>query len=176
MIASAGVLILSGCTGTIYTVKDPVFTNGRTKGVIFYGHKLEEKKTILDRIRNPKTGELTHSMYEKIGTPKYCDPVAVVEKIPVADYTQMYAIAYDAKWFESRKFSVTLDKGMLSAVNSESTPGPKVAAETLQTLASVREDVLDGYVKQSDKSLMNTLDNVTGVAPTTLPIRCSESK
>ena len=170
-------LFFCGCTGTIYTVKDPTFNeDGEVEGILFYGYKLEDKKVLLDRIRNPKTGEITHSMYEQNGSAKYCDPAVVVEKVSIADYSQPYAIKYVGSLFETRKFGVVLDKGMLASVNSESTPGPKVAAETLQTLASIREDILDGYIKQSEVASMKTLGNVAGETPTSGPIKCTESK
>jgi hypothetical protein len=43
---------------------------------------------------------------------------------------------------------------MLTSINSESTPGPKVAIETLQGIASLREDILNGFNVQ--ESLVQT--------------------
>lgn len=140
------IFILNGCSGNVYTVKNPIIeSNKKVLGIPFYGYKIQEKTVLLDRIRNPKTGEITHSMYESESSKKYCKPDKRIDKIPVADYSQLYYIYYDPAFFESSKFGVTLEKGMLTSINSESTPGPKVAIETLQGIASLREDILNGF-------------------------------
>lgn len=138
-------LALPACSGTIYTVKSPKFDeNGVTEGVLFYGYRMETVKTVLDRIRHKKTGDITHSMYEDPSSSRFCLPQIKETKVAVADYSTQYAIRYDAALFESNKFSVELDKGMLKAVNSESVPGAKTAVDALAGLNVAREDVLNG--------------------------------
>ncbi len=177
MIALVSAVLLVGCTGKLYTVKNPAFdSNGKTEGILFYGYKMEDKKVLLDRIRHEKTGDITHSAYADKSTPEYCLPVVTVEKVAVADYSQPYAVQYKAALFESRKFGVTLDKGMLASVNSESTPGPKVAVETLQGLATLREDILGGFEKASGNSLLSVTKSLDEGTPKASPIICTASK
>ena len=169
---------VAGCAGTIYTVQSPIAdSNGRIKGVPFYGHKIVDKVTTLDRIRNPITGEITHSAYKEKTSKDFCEPDTKIEKVAVADYSNKYYIQYDSAFFETSKFGVTLDKGMLASVNSESTPGSKVAVESLQALASLREDVLNGYVKASSTATAQVItENLKGSSPVESPIRCTSSE
>ncbi|ARU57246.1 hypothetical protein OLMES_3205 [Oleiphilus messinensis] len=170
------VVVLSGCAGKIYTVQDPQFENGKTEGVLFYGYKPVEKKVLFDRIRHPKTGNITHSMYEVPGSAKYCAPNVITKKVIEADYSTVYAIKYEAGLFETNKFGVELDKGTLKSVNSESTPGVKTAVESLQGIASLREDILDGFVEASDASAQKTLGILEGAPAQTTPIKCSTNE
>lgn len=169
---------LYGCNGTIYTVENPkVDSEGRIEGVLVYGYKIVTKNISLDRIRNQVTGEITHSAYKAKGSAEYCEPDMRTENMTVADYSKPYAIQYDAGFFETSKFGVTLDKGMLASVNSESTPGPKTAVESLQALASLREDVLNGFVKASSAaSAQSITKNLDGSKPADIPIRCTASE
>ncbi|MDZ4298796.1 MAG: hypothetical protein U0998_05970 [Moraxellaceae bacterium] len=176
-IAVISALLVTGCTGKIYTVKNPQFdATGKTEGVIYYGYKMEDKKTLLDRIRHTKTGDITHSMYADPSSYGYCKSVVTIEKVAVADYSQPYSVYYDAAWFESRKFGVTLDKGMLASVNAESTPGPKVAVETLQGLASLREDILDGFKDASERLSQLSHNNLKGGTKKAESLTCTDSK
>lgn len=89
-------LMLVGCTGAVVTTKNPTIVDGvPIKGILYYGYKIVEKKGVLDRIRHSKTGEITHSMYEPSSSEKYCEPVVLIEYVPVADYTQPYVIHYE---------------------------------------------------------------------------------
>jgi uncharacterized protein YxeA len=178
LIISIIYLLMVGCTGSVYTVENPKLDkDGRIKGILVYGYKIVPKKTTLDRVRNPQTGEITHSAYEKKGSNDYCEPDVKIDNVAVADYSKPYAIQYDSSLFEISKFGVTLDKGMLASVNSESTPGPKAAVESLQALASLREDVLNGYVESSSSLVAKDIEkNLDGSIPKKLPIRCSLSE
>ena len=168
--------LIVGCSGKIYTVQTPKFVNGKTEGVPFYGYKTVDKKIVLDRIRHPKTGNITHSIYEAPNSDNYCAPQVKVTRVMVADYETQYAIKYKPGLFETNKFSVELDKGMLKAVNSESTPSIKTAVESLQGIADIREDILDGFVKASEASNEATMNSVLGQAPKAVPIKCSSSE
>ncbi|PKH88326.1 hypothetical protein [Colwellia sp. Bg11-28] len=169
-------LTLSGCSGTIYTVQNPQFVEGKTEGVLFYGYKLVEKKILFDRIRHPKTGDISHSMYELPNSIKYCAPNVISKKVIQADYETMYAIKYKPGWFETNKFSVELDKGTLKSVNSESTPGVKTAVESLQGIASLREDILDGFTKASNESAEETMKVLSGGAHRATPMKCTTNE
>jgi len=169
-------ILILGCTGKIYTVKNPVFKDDKIEGVLFYGYKAKEKKVVMDRIRHPKTGNITHSMYEIPTSKKYCAPSVKIKNIIVADYSTQYAIRYESGLFETNKFSVGLEKGMLKSVNSESTPGIKTAVESLQGLVDIREDILDKFVIASDQSAEKSLNNVMGILPQATPIKCSSNQ
>ena len=170
------VLLISGCSGTIYTVKNPKFVDGKTKGVLFYGYKPVEKKVLFDRIRHPKTGYITHSMYAVPDSKEYCSPNVITKKVIEADYDTVYALKYEPGLFETNKFAVTLEKGTLASVNSESTPGVKTAVESLQGIATLREDILDGFVKASNGDSDKTLKALTGVLAQATPIKCSTNQ
>ncbi len=169
-------LLISGCSGTIYTVQNPTFVDGQTEGVLFYGYKPVEKKVLFDRIRHQKTGDITHSMYAVPNTKDYCSPNVITKKVIEADYSTVYAVKYEPGLFETNKFSVTLEKGTLASVNSESTPGVKTAVESLQGIASLRENILDGFVKASSADSDKTIKALIGVAPVATPIKCSTSE
>jgi len=169
-------ILVSGCSGTIYTVQSPSFQDGKTEGVLFYGHKAVDKKVVMDRIRHPKTGDITHSMYELPTSKKFCAPATKTTKVIVADYSTQYAVKYDPGLFETNKFSVGLEKGMLKSVNSESTPGIKTAVESLQGLVDIREDILDKFTVASEKASEKSLNSVMGLSPQATPIKCSSNK
>lgn len=147
--------------------ESPQFTDGVTEGVLFYGYKSVEKKVVLDRIRQEKTGDITHSMYELSNSTKYCAPQIQKTKIIEADYETQYAIKYKPGLFESNKFSVELDKGMLKAVNSESNPGLKTAVDSLQGLVNI----FDGSTTSAEASIA-----AQGAAQQTTPIKCSTNE
>lgn len=169
-------LALQACSGTIYTVQSPKFVDGVTEGVLFHGYRMETVKTVLDRIRQSKTGEITHSMYEDPSSPRFCTPRVKETKVAVADYSTQYAIRYKPALFESNKFAVELDKGTLQSVNSESVPGPAAAVESLQGLAGVREDILDGVTKAAEAADDKALQSILGIAPARTPITCTASE
>lgn len=172
----AALLTLTACSGRIYTVQNPTFVNGQTEGVLFYGYKVREKKVLLDRIRHPKTGNISHSSYVPPRSPEYCRPRIKVVKEVVADFDTLYAIKYDPQLFETSKFSVELDKGMLKSVNSESTPGPKAAVETLQGLVDIRADLI-GAVEAAEASSQDTMAlNIFGDEPAVQPLPCSTNE
>ncbi len=173
-----GIILISltACSGTIYTVQNPQFKDGKTEGVLFYGYRSVEKKVLFDRIRHPKTGDITHSIYEQPGSAKYCSPNVIATQVVEADYENVYAIKYKPGWFETNKFSVDLEKGTLKSVNSESVPGVKTAVESLQGLASLREDILDGFVKVSDQSTEKTMSTLQGTTAQATPVKCTTNE
>jgi hypothetical protein len=132
------ILTMPACSGTVYTVHHPKEDqDGRIQGILFYGYKTSERLITLDRIRNPKTGEITHSSYVALGSPNYCKPQTIAEKITTPDYSETYAIQYHPALFETSSFGVTLDRGTLESVNSQSTPGTEQAIEAIKTIISM---------------------------------------
>lgn len=161
---------LSGCTGQIYTIDNPTpDSKGRIKGIPFYGYKTISKPITLDRIIHDKTGNITNSAYAQPGSREYCQPVKASVNEVVADYSKPKTIYLSWSLFEIRKFGVTLDKGMLASVNSESTPGPRVATEMLQDIVGVREILKGGGQK--------SLDGTPSIAPPpSLYLTCTHYK
>ena len=97
-------------------------------------------------------------------------------KVAVPDYDTLYAIKYDPQLFETSKFSVELENGMLKSVNSESTPGPKTAVEILQGLADVRKSIIGAAEAADDAAADDVKANVIGKQPRSTPITCSASE
>lgn len=177
LIAIATLIVtLCGCSGRVYTVKNPTFTDGQTEGVLFYGYKPDEMEIVLDRIRHPKTGDISHSSYDASDSEKYCRPVVKTVKVAVPDYDTVYAIKYDPQLFETSKFSVELDNGMLKSVNSESTPGPTGAVELLQGLVDVRGSIIGAIEAADAKAADKMVENIDGTQPASMPITCSASE
>lgn len=152
LIAALSTICLVGCVGQIYTMENPeADSQGRIKGVLFYGYQPTIETTTLDRIRHEKTGDITHSAYAAIGSKEYCASVDVKKTIYTADYSKRYAVYYDAAPFEMGKFGVTLDKGMLAGVNAEFTPAPKTITDIASDVVSIRSEVLNPAGKKTQK-------------------------
>ena len=170
-------LLLTGCSGTLYTVKNPQFDeNNKMQGVIFYGYKVVSKPVKLDRIINKVTGEISHSIYHPKDSGKYCAPDVKYLEVPVADYAQKYAMMYEPGLFETNTFGVTLSDGKLASVNTSSTPGPKTAVETLQGIASLREDILNGFAEASKNADERAKSFVLGQTNVPPMIKCTHEK
>ena len=113
---------LVGCTGHLYTVKNPDFPNGKgkTDGVIVYLPQAWVVTFQTTQFVN-KDGKVTNTK---------CEPIKNYEFITMPDYSTQYAIAYKPGLFESNKFTVKLDEnGVLKEINEEATSAAK---ETLQ--------------------------------------------
>ena len=118
--------------------KNPTFNDDNdTKGVLFCGYKPVPVKIVMNRIRNPITGEITHFVYDDT-----CQKVTKKGTKIVADYSTIYSVYYDAGLFETNKFGVGLKNRILKSVNSESTPKIKVAVKALATLVGTITDLM----------------------------------
>ncbi|MBS3953555.1 MAG: hypothetical protein KGZ88_11450 [Methylomicrobium sp.] len=122
-------LSLTGCSGTLYTVKG----NTKEEGVYTY-----PQITVIDVYEyttfTNKDGEV---LARKDGTPK-CKPKYEDKIVVRTDYNAPpLRIYYDSALLEQFKFSVTLKDGVLESVNTESTPD---RGETLKNLTSAAKD------------------------------------
>jgi hypothetical protein len=122
-------IFLTGCVGKVYTVVDPKpDSQGRIEGIITYQPRtlvMEFETTHLQ----DKKGDIIGSAADGD-----CKPIPSYEIIYAPDYGKKYAIFYDAALFETRKFSVELDRGVLTKLNNEST---SVAKETLDVVKEI---------------------------------------
>jgi hypothetical protein len=139
-------VLLAGCVGKVYTVVDPKpDVHGRIKGIIFYQPRTLVMEFETTHLQDEK-GKIVGSAADGI-----CEPIPSYEIIYAPDYGKKYAILYDAALFETKKFSLELDKGVLAKLNNESA---SVAKETL--------DVVKGIIGAGKEIAVST---TRGVAP-----------
>lgn len=127
-------LVVSGCNGRLYTVKDPQFHQGKTDGIIFY----QPKPVVLVF----QTNQLHDKQGNVIATAKDggCIPEENFEVTSLPDYSVAYALVYAPGIFETRKFSVELEKGVVKAVNTESTSAARETLDIVQgILGTIKE-------------------------------------
>jgi hypothetical protein len=131
--------LLAGCAGQLYTIESPKpDASGRINGVIVYQPKpmvfVIETTQALD-----KNGNVVGESGESDGK-KACQPVKSFEVVSVPDYTKPYAVGYDAALFESYKFSLELDKGVITKVNNDSTSGAKDVLDAFKGILGTAKD------------------------------------
>lgn len=132
-------LMMVGCTGTLYTVKDAklkVKKDGAyLKGVTAYPPRLfvevYETTAYIDKGKILRTAAATDPE-------KKCTPLPKHTVVTKPDYNAPYQIFYDPGFLESNKFGVGLKDGMLTAVNTESIPD---RGETLKNITSAAANV-----------------------------------
>ncbi len=131
MVASL-VLVLSGCSGKMYTIvnpniNDPKEGEQKLQGVIAYQSINAIELYILRTLVDKQSGNV-------IGhAPDKCEPQKKIKLSVKPDYSSPYRIVYEPGLLESNKFGVVLKDGMLSSVNVESDPtkGASAIAELL---------------------------------------------
>jgi hypothetical protein len=74
---------------------------------------------------------------------KTCIPLLSYEITTIPDYDRQYSIFYDAALFESKKFSVELDKGVLTKLNNESTSASKDILETVKGIIGTGKEFVE---------------------------------
>ena len=146
-------LLLSSCAGKIKTYSSPKVScdrqgdNCHYEGVFYRPLVQRDRVFVHDRILAAKE-TLTHHMLGKDG--ERCTPVkvTVTELVPSK---QEFLINYDPAFFEGSTFSVDLNaNGTLSKVGSSSTPGGKALVESLVSLATTREALLQGAMPEME--------------------------
>ena len=139
-------VLLTGCVGKIYTVVDPKpDSNGRIEGVIVYQPRalmVEYKTTHLQ----DKNGNIIGSSAE--GS---CHPISSYEITYAPDYGKKYAILYEAAIFESNTFTLDLDKGVLTKLNSVSTSGAKEALDVVQGIIGTAKEIAGTIPKKIEE-------------------------
>jgi len=125
---------LFACNGTLYTVLNPDLSTEQGKqktveGVIAY--------QIVNVVELSKTTALVDKNKIILGkAPRACTPKLHYKLATRADYSKPYIIKYDAGLFETNSFGVTLDNGVLTAVNTSS-DSSKAATSTSTLLPFV---------------------------------------
>jgi hypothetical protein len=129
-------VLLTGCVGKVYTVVDPKpDSQGRIEGVIIYQPRAVVLEYVTTHLQDER-GNIIGS-----GEERKCTPIPSYEIIYTPDYEKKYAIVYDAALFESTKFSLELDKGVLTKLNSESTSGAKEALDVVQGIIGTAKEI-----------------------------------
>lgn len=129
-------VLLTGCVGKVYTVVDPKPDPfGRIEGVIVYQPKLLVLEFETTHLQD-KDGQVIGSSDK--GT---CKPIPSYEVTSVPDYGKQYAVVYHAALFESKKFSVELDKGVLTKLNNESTSAAKDVLDVVKGIIGTAKEI-----------------------------------
>lgn len=163
MISAVTLLGLVGCSGSIIVHEnaETACVDGRCEGVKFYQLVPTTEHYYLDRITG-KDGALTHWA----GGPddKRCMPVLMTET-KLLPSSKASVITYDAQPFETSKFSVELAaNGTLAKAGGESTPGAKMAADTLSTIATSAKTLRDSNVLGAEPKSMSWVDPLEAMA------------
>lgn len=114
-------LAAAGCTGHVETQKlsDAAMTNTekRLPGIVYYQPALFAEKSLKTTliVNGKPAGSSADS-------PPACMPVAFEKVVTLPDLKNPYLIAYEAALFETNKFGVSLNNGMLAAVNADPAP------------------------------------------------------
>ena len=125
--------LLAGCAGKLYTIPDPKpDASGRIYGIIVY-----QPKPMVFVYETTQYKDANGVVIEN----KACTPDTSYEVVGVPDYTTPYAVGYDAALFESYKFSLDLNQGVITKVNNDSTSGAKDVLETFKGIVGTALDV-----------------------------------
>jgi hypothetical protein len=128
--------MLAGCAGKIYTIIEPQLEpKMRIDGVIVY----QPKPLVLvieTTHAQDKDGNIIGS-----GDNGTCKPVRSFEITSVPDYTKPYVVGYDPAPFESKKFSLELEKGVITKINNESTSAAKEVLDVFQGILGTFKEI-----------------------------------
>ena len=156
---------LSGCSGKLYTIINPDLpADGETKkirGIVVYNSvnviEIYQNRILVDessgnQIGTADTGE--------------CNPVYISKFSTRTDYSNPSVIVYEPGPFETNKFGVTLESGVLKSVNTESDP-----TKALKDIASLMPYVAAEKSYFIGKKFCNAGAKLVGVykAPDILP-------
>lgn len=156
------ITLLSGCSGTLYTVVNPNIPTdkeAKIKGVIFYNTinviELYETTSLVDE----NSGNLLGSSPEK------CTPDKQIKFSTRTNYERPSLIVYEPGLLEKNKFGVTLDKGVLSGVNTESSPSESLAdiATLMPFIKAPKANKNMGKGTRRDLPLCNASPKLIGV-------------
>jgi hypothetical protein len=125
-------LLCTSCVGTLYSERNPKIVDGAPFEGILYFQPVPIVVTY-------ETRQLVQGEAKKLvgSAPDGCAPVRTqkIEKMP--DYSTAYRLYYEPGPFESGKFSVTLEGGVLKTVNSEYTPGSQQLVDLTKATAEL---------------------------------------
>lgn len=130
--------LLAGCAGKLYTIENPKpDASGRINGVIVY-----QPQYMIFVIETTQAQDKNGNVVgESESKEKPCKPVRSFEAVSVPDYTKPYAVGYDAALFESYKFSLELDKGVITKVNNDSTSGAKDVLDAFKGILGTAKEL-----------------------------------
>jgi hypothetical protein len=135
-------VLLAGCVGKVYTVVDPKpDSQGRIEGVLMYQPRtlvMEFETTHLQDEKGKIVGSAADGM---------CEPIPSYEIIYAPDYGKKYAILYDAALFETKKFSLEVDRGVLIKLNNESTSVAKEALDFAKGIIAAGKEIAVSTIK-----------------------------
>jgi hypothetical protein len=135
-------ILFAGCVGKVYTVVDPKpDVHGRIEGIVIYQPRtlvMEFETTHLQDAKGKIVGSAADGM---------CEPIPSYEFMYAPDYGKKYAIFYDAALFETKKFSLELDKGVLTKVNNDSTSIAKEALDVVQEIIGAGKEIAKAATK-----------------------------
>jgi hypothetical protein len=122
-----------GCSGQLYTVD----ATGKSPGVRVYSPVLVIEESV-NTVRIDDTGKVVATLDGRVGA--RCHPTALQKIATYPDYTKPYHLVYDSGILEKYDFSVTLENGVLTSVNTKSEPD---RGETLKNLVAAAKDAAE---------------------------------
>ena len=129
-------VLFTGCAGKLYTYDNPQpDREGRIEGIIVYQPRTLVLAYATTHFQNAE-GRIVGSSADRT-----CIPILSYEIIYAPDYGKRSAIYYDAGLLETKKFSLELDKGVVSKINYESTSTAKEALDVLQGIIGTAKEV-----------------------------------
>lgn len=167
LILLASILILNGCSGNVYTIVNPEIPDTdekKIKGILVYETinviELYQTSVLIDKSSGNQLGSAPHD----------CEPDKSIKFSTRTDFDNPNIIVYEPGLFETNKFGVTLDKGALAAVNTESNPAaalPNIAS----VLPFIKAPKTTASYAPSGKPLCNASPKLIGIyhAPDILP-------
>ena len=129
------------CWQSLYRLDPKPDAHGRIEGIITY-----QPRTLVMEF---KTTHLQDEKGKIIGSAAdgKCEPIPSYEVIYAPDYGKKYVIFYDAGLLETKKFSLELDKGVLTKLNNESTSVAKEALDVVQGIIGTGKEIAKAAAK-----------------------------
>jgi hypothetical protein len=137
------IALIAGCSGQIYTIVDPESEDSKKiKGVITY---LPQPLVLVY-----ETTQLHDKDGNVIGKAEdgSCLPVELYEIVSIPDYTKKYAVVYEPGLFETNKFGLELDKGVVTKINTESSSVAKESLAVIQSILGTAKELKGLYAKE----------------------------
>lgn len=154
--------VISGCSGKLYTIVNPSLPeNGAEKkiqGILVYQAvnviELYKTTTLIDT----KSGNLLGS-----AATGACVPDKKINLTTITDYSKPSIVVYEPGLFETNAFGVKLDKGVLAAVNTESSPSAALPdiASVLPFITAPKTD--SSLAAATGKPLCNASPELIGI-------------
>jgi hypothetical protein len=119
--ASCTALVLSACSGQVHTQRltDDALTDTehQIKGVVIYQPAMFAEMSLKTMLVT--NGKAVGSASDN---PPACSPVPFEKTVTLPDLKTPYRISYDPGLFESNKFSISVNNGILASINGDTHP------------------------------------------------------